>query len=142
MHVTRYQYCDFVVWHNAGLHVERLTLDSQHLNDAIAKAEQFFRLFVLPELCGKWYTRSHKPLSEIQPDDIYSEEDDGRWCYCQDSKGDMIACDNKSCSIKWFHIFCLKMAKAPAGKWLCPSCHPTKKKRNLDAIAADNRPKM
>lgn len=66
-------------------------------------------LCVLPEICGKWYTRSHKPLSEIQPVDIYlEEEDDGRWCYCHDSKGgDMVACDNKNCGIKWFHMLLL-----------------------------------
>ena len=147
MHVTRRQYCDFVVWHDAGLHVERLTIDSQQLKDAIAKAEQFFRLCALPELCGKWYTRSHKPLSEIQPADIYSEEeDDGRWCYCRDSKGgDMVACDNKNCGIKWFHMSCLKMTKAPSGKWLCPSCHPTKKKKNYDSNSSNatkNQPEM
>ena len=39
MHVTRRQYCDFVVWYDAGLHVECLTVDSRQLKDAIAKAE-------------------------------------------------------------------------------------------------------
>ena len=27
------------------------------------------------------------------------------WCYCRDEEdGDMIACDNNDCTIKWFHI--------------------------------------
>ena len=36
----------------------------------------------------------------------------------------MVACDNESCPIKWFHLPCLEMAVAPAGRWMCPTCHP------------------
>lgn len=129
MHITRHAYCDFVVWYAAGMHIERLKPDEQVLKSALTKAEQFFRLCILPELAGKWYTRSRTPLSAIQPEDI-DEDDDGRWCYCQESKGgDMVACDNQKCSIKWFHISCLEMTAVPSGKWLCPTCHPTERPR-------------
>ncbi len=47
MHVTRRLYCDFVVWHAAGLHRERLTPDSLLMTEALAKAERFFTLCIL-----------------------------------------------------------------------------------------------
>lgn len=59
-HITRRAYCDFVVWHSAGLHVERIAPVYQQLN--LVMADQFFRLCILPELAGKWYTRSHTIL--------------------------------------------------------------------------------
>ena len=52
--------------------------------------------------------------------------------------GDMVACDNKNCSFKRFHMSCLKMTKAPSGKWLCPSCHPTKKRKKSDSSHSSN----
>ena len=121
LHITRRAYCDFVVWHSAGLHVERIHPVDQHLN--LVKAAQFFRLCILPELAGKWYTRSHTLLPANELED---EDDPGTWCYCQESKGgDMVGCDNKNCAIKWFHVSCLQMAAVPSGKWFCPTCHPT-----------------
>ena len=56
------------------------------------------------------------------------EEDSGKWCYCNENKGGrMIACDNLSCKIKWFHMVCLRMDNEPKGKWVCPTCHRTPK---------------
>ena len=45
--------------------------------------------------------------------------------------GDMVACDNKECDIKWYHISCVGMtgAKVTAKKWLCPIFHQSKKLR-------------
>lgn len=127
MHVTRRLYCDFVVWHAAGLHTERLTPDSLLMTEALAKAERFFTLCILPELVGKWFTRSRTNIGQI---DVENDEDDeGRWCYCKESKGgDMVACDNAKCLIKWYHMSCLEITVSPKGKWMCPTCHPATKK--------------
>lgn len=129
MHVTRRTYCDFIVWREGDIHIERIKPDPNLLQPALQKAEQFFKLSILPEIVGKWFTRSHIPLPPAQVSDI-DEEDRGVWCYCQESKGgDMIGCDNKSCPIKWFHLICLSMKAVPTGKWLCPTCHLQKKKK-------------
>ena len=123
LHVTRRAYCDFAVWHSAGLHVERIAPVDQQLN--LVKADHFFRLCILPELAGKWYTRSHTILPTDELADDADEDDPGTWCYCQESRGgDMVGCDNKNCPIKWFHVSCLQMAAVPSGKWFCPTCHP------------------
>ena len=40
-------------------------------------------------------------------DDSDEEENNGSWCYCQEAKGgDMIGCENVSCSIyiTWFRL--------------------------------------
>lgn len=62
IHVTRRAYCDFVVWHEAGVHSEPLLPDLEQLKDHMAKAERFFRLCILPELAGKWFTQTHTSL--------------------------------------------------------------------------------
>ena len=36
--------------------------------------------------------------------------------------GEMIACDNVACPIKWFYLKCMGLTAAPAGRWLCPDC--------------------
>ena len=128
IYTTGRSYCDFVVWHPAGLHIERLTLDKNHLRDALHKAELFFSHCVLPELTAKWFTNdSRTPLSAIEPPDVH-DEDDGRWCYCKESKGgEMVACDNKDCDVKWYHMSCLSMTEATSKKWLCPTCHQSEK---------------
>ena len=128
MHVTERKYCDFVVWHCAGLHIERLNPEKSLITEALEKAKHFFKLCILPELTGKWFTRK-RDLSVIQvPQD--DDRDEGNWCYCNESKGgDMIGCDNANCTIKWFHLSCLDMTEAPSGKWMCPTCHPAKKQK-------------
>ena len=94
---------------------------------------------ILPEIVGKWYNRmpvaekdgtvpipAAVDTSDSKNDDNDDDDDDdnGRcWCYCnQPSFGDMIMCDNKQCSIHWFHFDCLRIRTPPKGKWYCPSC--------------------
>ena len=133
MFVTRRTFCDFVVWSPKEMHMERLTLDKELIQTAIPTAEKFWRLCVLPELLGKWYTR--KQRSEVQSTSFHTyteEEDSGRWCYCRENKGgEMIGCDGKSCDITWFHLDCVGMSPSsvPRGKWLCPTCHANKHKK-------------
>ncbi len=51
------------------------------------------------------------------------------YCVCgQVSFGEMIACDNEECSIKWFHIDCIGLKSLPKGKWYCPECTNTRKR--------------
>ena len=87
IYTTKCAYCDFVVWHSAGLHIERLTLDNNHLQDALKKADLLFSHCILLELTAKWFTNnSRTSLSTVQPLEIH-EEDNGNWCYCKESKG-------------------------------------------------------
>ena len=113
---THRLYCDFVVWAEANLHIERIIKDELILKEIIPRAEKFFKLCVLPELLGKWFTRSHGCQMSCY-NDPEIEEDSGTWCYCKLPKGgDMVCCENKFCCIKWFHLECLQMVESPCGK--------------------------
>jgi len=57
--------------------------------------------------------------------DAEVDEDEPRYCICGGvSYGDMIACDNEACPREWFHLQCVGLTKAPAGKakWYCEEC--------------------
>lgn len=52
------------------------------------------------------------------------------YCICgQVSYGEMIACDNDDCPIKWFHIECIGLKSLPKGKWYCSECSVLQKRK-------------
>lgn len=58
------------------------------------------------------------------------EDTNERYCICKDiSYGDMIMCDNSRCETQWFHFVCVGLNAAPKGKWFCPFCVDSKKKK-------------
>ena len=71
--MTRHRFCDFVVLTNIELHIERIMLDETLIKSALPIAEKFYKLCILPELLGKWYTRKQPPSDPT----LQTEEDDG-----------------------------------------------------------------
>lgn len=77
------------------------------------------------------------PAVEVEP--ATAEVTDGEWtydpnepryCLCnQVSYGDMVACDNEDCPSEWFHYPCVGITAPPKGKWYCPQCTATMKRR-------------
>ncbi|KAI0362781.1 hypothetical protein OH77DRAFT_1417070 [Trametes cingulata] len=56
-------------------------------------------------------------------DDMPPDPNEPRYCFCnQVSFGDMIACDNPTCTREWFHIGCVGLTKIPKGNWYCREC--------------------
>ena len=55
-------YCDFVVWSEKDIVMERIVLDVEFVESALEKATKNFKYGILPELLGKYYTRLHPPL--------------------------------------------------------------------------------
>ena len=130
--VTGRLFCDFVVWTPNEMHIERIALDKELFQTLLPTAKTFWKLCVLPELLGKWYTRQQCPDSQTTSLHTPTEEDSGKWCYCREDKGgEMIACDGKSCAVTWYHLECLGITQlsVPRGKWLCPTCHANKHKK-------------
>ena len=132
-------YCDFVVWREKELAVIRIGIDEDFLLETTEKATTFYKTGVLPELMGKWSTkaptRSKEPLTEsgvinFDTTNQNSEQDSVlQYCYCKMERDvEMIGCDADNCLIEWFHMECLKIHKAPKGKWYCPDCRKGKKK--------------
>ena len=99
----------------------------------IAQSRQFFRLGILPEILGKFYTR-HPILNNIGNQancvqQIEPVEDQGHneKIYCYHKKENVqttvIACESVEYQIEWFHVNCLQLENIPKGKWYCPDCH-------------------
>ena len=46
-------------------------------------------------------------------------------------EGRMVACDQDSCLIEWFHFECVGLTQKPRGKWLChDDCETQLKKQS------------
>ena len=54
--VTGYSFCDFVVWTEQELHIERITLHETLIQSTLPIVKKFYKLYILPGLLGKWYT--------------------------------------------------------------------------------------
>ena len=71
MFVTERDFCDFVILSPEQLHLERIAPEIELLHTEIPKAKQFWRLCILPELLGKWYTHNDSPeqIAEAEEED-------------------------------------------------------------------------
>ena len=69
---------------------------------------------------------SHSSSSITKPSKTKDEEEESEetYCVCKRVQGNdaMIACDNKTCSIEWYHFTCVGLSSVPKGKWYCPDC--------------------
>lgn len=62
--------------------------------------------------------------------DLPVDPNEPTYCFCnQVSYGEMVACDNPSCKIEWFHFGCVGLKEQPKGKWFCPDCAGLKYRR-------------
>ena len=119
-------YCDFVVWSEKDIVIERIVPDRELIESALEKATIFFKYGILPEVLGKYYTKLPSTTDNLMTVSNDEEETSGEtrvWCYCRKQEyGIMIQCESGSCEIDWFHTDCLKITRIPKGKWVCPEC--------------------
>ena len=134
--------CDFIVWTPKDIVIQSIPIDELFLQTKLVELQHFFVNAILPEIIGKWYSKkpitdlkgivsepcSNNSISTSATLDEESEDYTRSWCYCnKPSYGDMILCDNKSCTIQWFHFDCLSIRGPPKSKWYCPSCRKLSK---------------
>ena len=126
-------------------HLERISKNKEFCNEMIVQSRKFFKLCILPEILGKFYTR-RPVLNNIGNQANYVQQNEpvikdqghkAKTCYCKKENvtTTMIACDNVECQIEWFHVNCLQLKNIPKGKCYCPDCHELnhgkrKKKKN------------
>ncbi|CAH2005208.1 unnamed protein product [Acanthoscelides obtectus] len=68
--------------------------------------------------------------AEVTDGEWTYDPNEPRYCLCnQVSYGDMVACDNEDCPSEWFHYPCVGITAPPKGKWYCPQCTATMKRR-------------
>ena len=128
-------YCDFVLWTEKDLHLERIYPDEELWETASSKAEEFFTKGILPELLGKFYSRVEPPATTAGS---VSSAPDGTssaplFCYCQKPKSTpsekVIECGNDQCPRKLFHLTCLALKSMPRKGWHCPECRKSRKRK-------------
>ena len=114
------EFGDFIVWTEDGIVVERIVRDRAFYEEALNNIEHVYVYGILPEIIGKWYT--HTPIADnagvVLPPGHKTEENGGQEDNSDDdedsekprsyseqpSYGNMICCDHKNCTIKWFHF--------------------------------------
>ena len=150
-------YCDFVVWTQQDVHIEQIYPNEAFWNMHTQRVEHFFKVGILPELLGKFFTRipttpvdsdcsDRRLLAQINTDSADTTEETDvaryRYCYCQEDKeGQMIGCDNSLCKYEWFHFQCLGLfCKPKSKKWYCPDCRklPEFRRKSTKKSKADS----
>ncbi|WAR17912.1 ING3-like protein [Mya arenaria] len=136
----------FVVWTSKDLFVETIPFDKNLYENICMKADNLFRIAILPELVAKVYTTLVVDKNDLNQslctpllkssENIQSpvKSDEKLYCVCNQVEfGKMIGCDNDDCEIEWFHYGCVNIESAPAGKWFCHVCRklPQFKRRRL-----------
>ena len=122
IHIYNLDYCDFVVWITQGLFVERILPDAKFWEVVTQEANYFFYNGILSVVVGRWFARALVPSFN---DSLSSDDDYAYWCVCQTHIEDstLIWCDNKMCTITWYHPGCVHLQQIPKDDWLCLTCH-------------------
>ena len=124
LNVTSRKYCDFYVRTEKDHHYERVFPDTEFWIKNKNTCESFFRICLLPELTGKFYSSTKTVLASMDKAVVNNNDKSNSqklYCYCQSEDfGEMITCDSITCSIDWFHVKCLHLLEIPIGKWYCP----------------------
>ncbi|XP_038064512.1 uncharacterized protein LOC119734942 [Patiria miniata] len=125
--VSNKPYCDFVLWSRTkpdAPHIERIFPNDVFLKENVEKAKLFFKVGILPELLGKWYTTSNVgegyTIAECS-----SQTQVNVCCFCREANTGhgMIECQSTECRVKVFHLRCLGLTVLPKTKrYLCPNC--------------------
>ena len=121
LNITKLKYCDFVVFaFNANnqpvIYIERIYPDYKLWLSLKPKLTKFWRICILPEILGRWYTRKCHMQVPVSCND-------NAICYCRDTTEDnTVTCSNPKCPYKKFHLSCLSMGDQVPKTWYCPTC--------------------
>lgn len=115
------KYCDFVVFSidscgNAIIVGDRIHADLEHSHTVIKKVEAFWRICILPEMLGRWYTRRCDLPKTVSTTKAI--------CFCRGQlNNEVISCSNPECPYVQFHKACLALNDVQIpNKWYCPHC--------------------
>ena len=104
------------------MHIEEHILkDEDFWKSCVTQVHHFFVTGILPESGTHGQTNT---ISYDKPGPSGSTiSNESSFCYCNGPEEvDMITCDNKTCSIEWFHTTCFKICSIPKRKYFCPDC--------------------
>lgn len=98
------------------------------VSSSVSSRPSATRVFKSP---GNTNRNTDSPSRHSMTDGGHGEEE-GAYCICQQSldNSPMVACDDPSCPIEWFHWKCVGVDSEPTGKWFCSGCL-MKRKQNM-----------
>ena len=143
LNITKLKYCDFVVFaFNANnqpvFYQERIYPDWALWQSVQPKLTKFWRICILPEVLGRWYTRKCHMPSLMQ---VPAACNDNSICYCRKAtEEETTTCSNPKCSLIKFHLSCLGISDQVPKMWYCPTCRflPEFKKSAKTTNAAEH----
>ena len=96
---------------NEHLEIERIYPDPEHSNAVLPKLEAFWRICILPEILGRWFTR--------RCDVLRSVPNDNSICFCRSQNSEyVVSCSDAECLYRMFHItWYHKSRDRGADKW-------------------------
>ena len=62
LHITGFSFAHFVVWTEKDTHIEKIVRDDEFFNTHLPRANNVYKVAILPELLAKWYTTKRKKL--------------------------------------------------------------------------------
>ena len=108
-------YNDFVVCSikvNFEFVCQKVTPNQHHWDTVLPKLTNFWRICLLPEILGRWYTQKR--------DITLKQCDAGAVCFCTDETGEAVVhCSNTACLFSTYDLSCLKLMGVPKN-WMCP----------------------
>ena len=117
--ICEFEYCDFISWTTKSVFIERIYRDPDYLKDNLPNLIHFFKKYLLPEILTQKLLNSLGSKPSITSSSLSATV----YCTCRkEESGKMIACDNATCSIEWFHLKCVGIKRVPKGSWFCPNC--------------------
>ena len=114
MYVCDVNYCDFVLWNTNTCIITRVPRDPSFTKNQQPKLCKFWHEICLPELITR-HIENGNDLQTVK---------NVKYCVCNQPEDSriMIGCDNHACPIKWFHLDCVQLKRAPKGSWFCKAC--------------------
>ena len=104
------EYCDFIVWTSEDVQVERIYPNWEFWLDCVSCAELLFKNSILPKPLGNLFSRVPETQTLSSTPEHQSPPTCEVYCHCQGPEdGDMVGCDNRKCSHKWFHLSCFNL---------------------------------
>lgn len=127
--VTNRQHCDFYVWSPKSSHLVRIYRDNDLWTEMSLKAKDFHSKCIMPELLGRYITQKQvlQPVllaNQSSSDDKDKTDSGAKYCVCDgdDDGRKMIMCEDENCPKQWYHMACIRLKRAPKGKWICHHC--------------------
>ena len=118
--ITQRKYCDFVVWTEESLYIQRIFADDSFLNNMLRQMTMFYVKCILPELMSHYFSK--KLARKNESNDLY--------CYCRKQQEDMmISCQSDSCIFKKFHLHCIGLKRKPKPDWQCIECKKSSRRQ-------------